>query len=98
MLTVLQQHHLYAEMTKCRFETSKTEYLGHIISSKGVQADPSKISSMLQWPLPTSLKALRGFLGLTSYYRKFIKDYESIVALLTALLRNDAFQWNPKAT
>jgi hypothetical protein len=98
VLTVLQDHQLFAKESKCRFGVSEIDYLGHLISNHGVRADPSKLEAMLQWPLPSNLKALRGFLGLTGYYRKFIRNYGTIAAPLTALLRKNAFQWTPTAT
>lgn len=62
VLGVLRQHHLFAKRSKCGFTITKIDYLGHLISD-GVKANPSKISAMLEWPVPANLKSLRGFLG-----------------------------------
>jgi len=64
-LELLRKHQLFAKMTKCRFGCVEVEYLGHVVSGRGVCADPSKIQAMVNWPHPTTIKALRGFLGLT---------------------------------
>lgn len=74
------------------------EYLGHIVSKEGVVADPSKLDVIAKWPLPTTVKALRGFFGLTSYYRKFIPDFGKIISPLTVLTKKDNFKWSEAAT
>jgi hypothetical protein len=73
VLGLLQQHPLYAKPSKCHFACQEIEYLGHVISEEGVKADPTKIGAMLNWPVPRNIKALRGFLGLTWYYKKFVQ-------------------------
>ncbi|KAJ0970323.1 hypothetical protein J5N97_023200 [Dioscorea zingiberensis] len=98
VLTVLHSNSLFAKLTKCEFGCTEIGYLGHTISGRGVAVDQDKIAAIKDWPLPTSVKNLRGFLGLTGYYRRFVPRYSSIAAPLTALLRKDAFIWTEAAT
>jgi len=70
------------------------EYLGHIVSSFGIRVDPGKMQVVVDWPAPKNLRALRGFLNLTGYYRKFIRGYNILVASLTGLTKKNAFQWS----
>ncbi|GJY45189.1 putative mitochondrial protein [Tanacetum coccineum] len=75
VLQIMRENTLFAKQSKCVFGTTQVEYLGHIISAQGVSTNPSKIKAMQECPVPTTLKQMRGFLGLTCYYRRFIKGY-----------------------
>lgn len=72
--------------------------MGHIVSGEGVSVDTDKIRAMQEWPLPQNLKQLRGFLGLTGYYRRFIRNCAHLAGPLTQQLRKDQFNWNTEAT
>nr|GEX34495.1 hypothetical protein [Tanacetum cinerariifolium] len=91
------------DISKTAFRTHEghyeflVKYLGHIILTQDVSTNPSKIEAIQKWPIALTLKQLRGFLGLTGYYRRFIKDYASISQPLVALTNKYAFKWNPSA-
>lgn len=70
--SILQKHQLFVKKKKCAFGQSRIEYLGRIVSKNGVEADPSKIRYIVDWPIPANVKALRRFLGLIGYYKKFV--------------------------
>jgi hypothetical protein len=97
VFSTLLSAQFYLKQSKCLFAQRQLEYLGHIISGQGVQVDPAKISAMVDWPVPTTTTSLRGFLGLTGFYRKFIRNYAAIATPLTKLLRKDAFHWTDEA-
>ncbi|KAL4035943.1 hypothetical protein IC575_004655 [Cucumis melo] len=98
VLSILQQHELYANQKKCHFAQKRIEYLGHVISGEGVAVDPEKIKAISDWPQPTNIKEIRGFLGLTGYYRCFVRNYGAIAASLTQLLKKGGFRWTDEAT
>ena len=87
VLEILKENQLFAKKSKCCFGCDEIDYLGHLISKEGVRANPSKIEVMRDWPLPSTLKSLRGLLGLTGYYKKFIKGYDLIAGPPSALLK-----------
>jgi hypothetical protein len=93
VLRVIQQHVLFVKLSKCSFGVLEIEYLGHIVSGQGVSMDSGKVHAILEWPTPKNVKQLRGFLGLTGYYRRFIKAYARIAAPLTELLKKDGYLW-----
>uniref|UniRef100_A0A2N9IK08 Integrase catalytic domain-containing protein n=1 Tax=Fagus sylvatica TaxID=28930 RepID=A0A2N9IK08_FAGSY len=97
VLETLQRHQLHVKRSKCEFGQQRVQYLGHIISPEGVSVDPDKVVAMVQWPKPHNPKSMRGFLGLTGYYRKFIQSYGKIAAPLTQMLKKNSFVWSPKA-
>lgn len=94
---VLDEHQLYVKKLKCVFGQNRIKYLGHIVSRDVVEADASKNQAIVDWPVPTTVKSLRGFLGLTGYYRKFVPGYGKICQPLYLLTKTDGFQWSPKA-
>ncbi|KAK1680969.1 hypothetical protein QYE76_041817 [Lolium multiflorum] len=93
----LRAHRLHLKRSKCSFGTTSVAYLGHVISADGVAMDADKVAAVAAWPTPQSPRALRGFLGLAGYYRRYIQDFGLIAAPLTRLLRRDAFSWDEEA-
>ena len=92
---VLQEHQLYAKDSKCEFFKTKTHYLGHIISNKGIRMDPEKVDAILKWPHPCNLQELQMFLRLTGFYHKYIRDYAKIAIPMTNQLKAQGkfFTW-----
>ena len=88
---------MYTKASQCIFASDKIEYLGHFISAGGIETDPKKVEAVIQWPVLGSIKDLRSFLGLSGYYRKFIRKYAEKSKRLTNLLKKGAFQWNTQA-
>lgn len=97
VLEVLRQHKLYAKRSKCTFFTPQIEYLGFVVTQDGITVDPAKVKDILEWPVPVSVKEIRGFLGITGWYRVFIRDYSLIAAPLTNLLKKECkIIWLPE--
>ncbi|XP_047979333.1 uncharacterized protein LOC125221252 [Salvia hispanica] len=97
VLELLRSNNFFVKLSKCSFCSLTVEYLGHLISDGQLKADPSKLDAMTAWPTPKTVKQLRGFLGLTGYYRRFVERYAMVAAPLTDLLKKEAFVWSDGA-
>jgi hypothetical protein len=94
VLERLRNEKLYVKLEKCEFWMDSVSFLEHVISGKGVAADPEKVKVVVEWTRPTSVFEIRSFLGLSGYYRRFIESFSKLLGPLTALTRKNArFVW-----
>ncbi|CAH2090022.1 unnamed protein product [Euphydryas editha] len=90
----LRKFQLKLQPDKCEFLRKEVAYLGHIISNEGVKPNPEKIKAVVQFPPPKCAKDIKSFLGLASYYRRFIPEFSKYAKSLTTLLKKDVpFEW-----
>jgi len=101
VLSILKGNGLYAARKKCEFGVDRIEFLGHIVTPDGLSCDPHKIDAVKDWPVPRTMGELRGFLGLSGYYRRFINGYSKKAYHLSSLIRHSAdkrsvLRWGPE--
>jgi hypothetical protein len=90
----MQEHQLYAKLSKLLFYQNQIHYLGHIISKDGIAVDPEKIEAIREWSVPKNVIEVRSFIGLAGYYRIFIEGFSKIAHPITSLQRKGMkFQW-----
>jgi hypothetical protein len=95
----LRSHGLRLKLNKCSFMQSQTNYLGFIIDAQGIKPDPKKIEAVKTIPTPTCVREVRSFIGMCSYYRRFIPNFSPIAEPIIHLTRKHAhFNWTPKHT
>lgn len=87
VFTILNSNALFVRKSKCCFRLTGLAYLGHVITTEGIRPDPDKVSMIVTWPVPITVKQVRAFLGLTGYYRHFISRYAQVAAPITDLLK-----------
>jgi len=85
----LEENDLFVKPEKCKWKVREVEFLGVVISPKGVEMQKKKVEGVLNWPAPRNIKEVQKFLGLTNYYRRFIKDFARIAAPLYMLVRKE---------
>ncbi|OUC48352.1 putative reverse transcriptase [Trichinella nativa] len=95
----LKESGLRIRKEKCTFFQKKVEYLGDILSSKGIRADPNKTAAIVNMPLPTNIAKLRSFLDMCNYYTEFVPKLADMCSPLNKLLRKDArWKWTGEHT
>ena len=94
-LEKLREAKLYGRLHKCEFLKDQVDYLGFEVSPGGIKASPSKIKAVIEWPRPKSVHDVRSFLGLASYYRRFVRGFSEMARPLTELTRAEAeWKWS----
>jgi hypothetical protein len=94
VLQKLREHQLYAKFSKCDFWLKEVSFLGHVITDGGISVDPAKVSDVLKWEPPQTVKEIRSFLGPVGYYHRFTEGFSKIAKPLTSLLEKDKeFKW-----
>ena len=89
VLKKLREHRLYAKFSKCQFWLDQVSFLGHVILAQGILVDPHKVAAVENWEQPRTVTEVRSFLGLTVYYRRFVKDFSAIALPLTRLTKRE---------
>ncbi|KAF8109192.1 hypothetical protein N665_0101s0022 [Sinapis alba] len=90
VLMMLRKDQFFATLKKCDFVSREVQFLGYIVSDKGLAVDPGKVSAIQSWPTPTTITEVRSFHGLASFYRRFVSQFNSI--------RDGRLNWTPEAT
>jgi hypothetical protein len=90
----LREVNLKLNPGKCCFAAESIIFIGHVVSKEGMKPDPEKIEAVVRFPLPTTITNVRSFLGLTGYYRKYVRGYSRLAGPLFELTKKDvAFIW-----
>jgi len=93
VLRRLEENNLYVKLEKCVWKVQKIGFLEVVIGPNGIEMEKKKVNRVLSWLMPKNIREIRKFLGLTNYYRRFVKDFARIVRLMNLLTRKDVKWW-----
>jgi len=89
VLKWLEENDLYVKLEKCIWKVREVGFLGVVIGPNGIKMEKKKIDGVLSWPEPKNVKDIKKFLGLTNYYRRFIKNFAQVARPMNVLTRKD---------
>jgi len=94
---VLEKEKLFGKLNKCTFFSNDMTFLGYIVTSHDIKADESKVEAIRTWLIPQSIHYVQSFHGLAFIYKQFTRNFSTIMAPMTDVIKVTSFIWTPKA-